>query len=54
MSLNGQRRVILRGDLRAVPSGCEFTISADTELTLFRMSDAPTFERLNLDRKETS
>lgn len=54
VSLNGQRRVILSGDLIAVPSWCEFTISADTELTLFRMSDAPIFERLNLDRKVTS
>jgi gentisate 1,2-dioxygenase len=52
--LDGQSREITRGDVIAVPSWCEVRMSADVELTLFRMSDAPIFERLNLDRKVTS
>jgi gentisate 1,2-dioxygenase len=39
--LDEQRREVTRGDVVAVPSWCEFEIVADTELTLFRMSDAP-------------
>jgi gentisate 1,2-dioxygenase len=52
--LDDHSREIARGDVISVPSWCEVRMSADTELTLFRMSDAPIFERLNLDHKMTS
>jgi gentisate 1,2-dioxygenase len=52
--LNDQRYDIERGDVFAVPSWCAFGFIGDTELTLFRMSDAPIFERLHLNRKVTS
>jgi gentisate 1,2-dioxygenase len=52
--LDGASREITRGDVISVPSWCEVRMSADTELTLFRMSDAPIFERLNLHRRATS
>lgn len=54
IELDHQRRDIRRGDLIAVPSWCDVTIGADTELTLFRMSDTPIFERLGLYRKTTA
>lgn len=52
--LDGVRTPLRRGDLIAVPSWCEVSIEADTDLDLFRFSDAPVFERLNLARKEYS
>lgn len=52
--LDDQSREIKRGDVFSVPSWCAFGLAGDTELTLFRMSDAPIFERLRLDRKVTS
>lgn len=52
--LDGQSREIVGGDVIAVPSWCEVRISAEVEMTLFRMSDAPIFERLNLDHKVMS
>jgi gentisate 1,2-dioxygenase len=54
VNLDEQRRQVARGDVFAVPSWCEFGIVADTELTLFRMSDAPIFERLYLNRRAVS
>jgi gentisate 1,2-dioxygenase len=51
VALGGERRDLVRGDLIAVPSWCEHVFAADTELTLFRMSDAPIFERLHFDRR---
>jgi gentisate 1,2-dioxygenase len=39
-----------RGDLVAVPSWQPLTISAGTDLDLFRFSDTPVFERLHADR----
>jgi gentisate 1,2-dioxygenase len=52
--LDGLARDVVRGDLIAVPSWCRVELRADTELTLFRMSDAPVFERLHLDRRQTA
>ena len=49
--LDGERRELIRGDLIAVPSWCEHGFVAACELTLFRMSDAPIFERLHFDRR---
>jgi gentisate 1,2-dioxygenase len=54
ITLENNAHVITRGDLIAVPSWCTTEITADDELTLFRMSDAPLFERLHLDRRITS
>jgi len=53
VDLGEERRDVVRGDLIAVPSWCANTFTAKTELTLFRMSDAPIFERLHLDRRIT-
>jgi len=53
-TLDGESREIARGDVIAVPSWCEVRMSAEVAMTLFRMSDAPIFERLNLDRKLSS
>ena len=39
-----------RGDLVAVPSWVPLTLTARTELDLFRFSDTPIFERLHADR----
>ncbi|MEB3980075.1 cupin domain-containing protein [Mycobacterium sp. 663a-19] len=52
--LDDQRRDIERGDVFAVPSWCAFRLVGDAELTLFRMSDAPIFELLRLNRKATT
>ncbi|POM23174.1 Gentisate 1,2-dioxygenase [Actinomadura rubteroloni] len=52
--LDGDRTDLARGDLIAVPSWCEMSLRADTDLDLFRFGDAPIFERLNLARKEFS
>ncbi len=41
-----------KGDLIAVPSWTEWSVSADTDLDLFVFSDAPIFERLHLNRSE--
>lgn len=54
ISLNGTRTDVVRGDVIAVPSWCEVSIEAGTDLDLFRFSDAPVFERLNLARREYS
>lgn len=52
--LDGVRTPLRRGDLIAVPSWCEVSVEAETGLDLFRFSDAPVFEQLNLARKEYS
>ncbi|MBE1549606.1 gentisate 1,2-dioxygenase [Mycobacterium sp. OAS707] len=51
VTLNGEQREVVLGDVVAVPSWCEHTLSATTELTLFRMSDQPIFERLHLNKR---
>jgi gentisate 1,2-dioxygenase len=38
------------GDLVVVPSWVEWEIRAETQLDLFRFSDAPVIERLNFER----
>jgi gentisate 1,2-dioxygenase len=40
------------GDLFVVPSWAPVTLAADTELDLFRFSDAPILERLHADRAQ--
>ncbi|MEV0477483.1 cupin domain-containing protein, partial [Streptomyces prunicolor] len=52
ITLDGTRRDLARGDLIAVPSWCEVTIEAHSDLDLFRFGDAPVMERLNLARRE--
>jgi len=48
----GQTRwPVERGDLFVVPSWQSLTLAAGTGLDLFRFTDAPIFERLNLARK---
>ncbi len=46
--LDGARTEVTRGDLVAVPSWCEVEIAAGSEMNLFRFTDAPVLERLNL------
>lgn len=50
--LDGAPAPLTRGDLIAVPSWCEVSIEAGTDLDLFRFGDAPIFERLGLARRE--
>ena len=51
VTLDGEMRELVRGDVIAVPSWCEHTFGATSELSLFRMSDQPIFERLHLNRR---
>ena len=53
MSLDGAETDLVRGDIIAVPSWCEMTLAAHADLDLFRFSDAPILERLNLYRATT-
>ncbi len=48
--LDGQRTEVQRGDVIAVPSWCPIAIDTAQGLDLFRFSDAPVIERLNLAR----
>ncbi len=48
--LDGRRAEVTRGDVIAVPSWCAVGIEAADGLDLFRFSDAPVIERLNLAR----
>jgi gentisate 1,2-dioxygenase len=41
---------VQRGDLLAVPSWVPLTLTASTQLDLFRFADSPIFERLHADR----
>jgi gentisate 1,2-dioxygenase len=50
--LDGRRIEVAHGDVVAVPSWCHVVVSAEEELDLFRFSDAPIIERLNLARTE--
>ncbi|GAP58403.1 hypothetical protein AHiyo1_14630 [Arthrobacter sp. Hiyo1] len=48
--LNGESKVLEKGDLFVVPSWQEWSLHAESEFDLFRFSDAPIFERLNFNR----
>jgi gentisate 1,2-dioxygenase len=48
--LDRERAEVSRGDVVAVPSWCAVAIDAADDLDLFRFSDAPVIERLNLAR----
>jgi gentisate 1,2-dioxygenase len=50
--LDGRRTEVRRGDVVAVPSWCHVVIEAADPLDLFRFSDAPIIERLNLARTQ--
>jgi gentisate 1,2-dioxygenase len=52
--LDGRRAGVTRGDVIAVPSWCAVGIEAADGLDLFRFSDAPVIERLNLARSSGS
>lgn len=54
ITLDGARTDLARGDVIAVPSWCEVALEAGTDLDLFRFSDAPVLERLDLARREYS
>ncbi|MEU5592663.1 hypothetical protein [Streptomyces sp. NPDC020298] len=41
---------ITKGDLFVVPSWCEITLTARTQVDLFRFSDEPVYEALGLAR----
>ena len=51
VTLDGATRDLAHGDVIAVPSWCEHTFGATTELSLVRMSDQPIFERLHLNKR---
>jgi gentisate 1,2-dioxygenase len=48
--VGGQRFEVSRGDLFAVPSWAELTLTAAGQVDLFRFSDEPLYEALNLAR----
>jgi gentisate 1,2-dioxygenase len=48
--LGGQRFDLATGDLFAVPSWCELVLTARTSVDLFRFSDEPVYEALDLTR----
>jgi gentisate 1,2-dioxygenase len=50
--LDGTRTEVGRGDIVAVPSWCHVVVEAAGTLDLFRFSDAPIIERLNLARTQ--
>jgi gentisate 1,2-dioxygenase len=52
--LNADEHPLARGDIVAVPSWTEFSLTAAARLDLFTFSDAPVFEKLNLLRTEAS
>ena len=54
VTLDGEDHQLEHGDVFAVPSWCELSLHADTELDLFTFSDAPVFEKLSLLRTEVS
>lgn len=51
VTVGDRRWQVERGDLFVVPSWQPLTLGAETGLDLFRFTDAPIFERLNLARK---
>ncbi|MCZ7889958.1 MULTISPECIES: cupin domain-containing protein [Rhizobium/Agrobacterium group] len=48
--MNGQTQRLEKGDMFVVPSWISWSLQADTQLDLFRFSDAPIMERLNFMR----
>lgn len=52
--LDGERVSADTGDLVAVPSWCALGIEADGRADLFRFSDDPVYERLNLSRSSAA
>jgi gentisate 1,2-dioxygenase len=54
VTLDGQTRELNHGDVIAVPSWCEHSFASSADLSLFRMSDQPIFERLHLNKRITS
>ena len=54
MTLNCETRVLAKGDLFVVPSWAAWSLQAESEFDLFRFSDTPIFEKLNLYRTETT
>ena len=54
VTLDGDANELGHGDVVAVPSWCELSLHADTDLDLFTFSDAPVFEKLSLLRTQVS
>lgn len=54
VTLDGTTTALEHGDVIAVPSWTEFSLSAEGDLDLFTFSDAPVFEKLSLLRTEAS
>jgi len=48
--LNGDAKVVEKGDLFVVPSWVSWSLQAETHFDLFRFSDAPIMERLGFMR----
>jgi gentisate 1,2-dioxygenase len=48
--LNGERRLLEKGDIFVIPSWIPWSLQAESQFDLFRFSDAPIIERLNFDR----
>lgn len=48
----GTRRTVEKGDIFVIPSWIAWSLQAETQLDLFRFSDAPIMERLNFDRSK--
>jgi gentisate 1,2-dioxygenase len=50
--LNGVNHTLEKGDMFVVPSWISWSLQAETQLDLFRFSDAPIMERLNFMRSK--
>lgn len=50
--LNGTIHKLEKGDLFVVPSWVQWSLQSETQLDLFRFSDAPIIERLSFDRTQ--
>jgi gentisate 1,2-dioxygenase len=50
--IDGERFIVERGDVVAIPSWCAWRIDATSELELFMFSDAPVYEALGFARTQ--
>ncbi|WP_392662509.1 cupin domain-containing protein [Amaricoccus sp. B4] len=48
--MGGETHAVEKGDIFVIPSWIPWSLQAETQLDLFRFSDAPIIERLNFDR----
>jgi gentisate 1,2-dioxygenase len=50
--MSGETHHLEKGDMFVIPSWIPWTLQAETQLDLFRFSDAPIMEKLNFMRTQ--